>query len=82
INFLWQGYENAALTKDFIKLCRSLDMKGISIHASDYAYRRQIENVINKLKPEILVPFQIEGAEIFREMHGNVIEPCDDVVAI
>ena len=82
INFMWRGYENTAMTKEFLELCRSLGMKGTSIHASDYAYRKQLENAISQLAPEILIPIQTKGAEIFREMHGNVIEPGDDEIAI
>jgi hypothetical protein len=82
ISFMWRGYENAALTKEFLESCRALGMKGTFIHASDYAYRKQLENAISQLRPEILVPIQTEGAEIFREMHGNVIKPGDDEIAI
>jgi hypothetical protein len=82
ISFMWQGYEDAAMTEEFIELCRSLGMKGTFIHASDYAYRKQMESTIFQLNPEILVPIQTEGVKIFRDMHGNVIEPGDDEVAI
>ena len=82
INFMWRGYENTVITKRFLELCQAFDMKGTFIHASDYAYRKQLENAISQLEPEILVPIQTEGAEIFREMQGNVVEPGVDEIAI
>jgi len=82
ICFMWSGYENVALTKEFLELCRSLGMKGTFIHASDYAYRKQMGNAISHLKPEIIFPIQTNGIEILRDMHGNVIILDDDEVSL
>ena len=82
ICFMWRGYENAVLTKEFLELCRSLGMKETFIHASDHAYRKQLENAIYQLEPEILVPIQTEGTKMLRELHDNMIELDDDEVAV
>ncbi|MEA4898621.1 MAG: MBL fold metallo-hydrolase [Christensenellaceae bacterium] len=74
---MWRGYENTGYTRQFLDLCRSIGMKIEYLHASGHAYREQLETLILRLNPAILVPIHTENAEAFREMHEHVV-PLDD----
>lgn len=44
-------------------------------HCSGHASRQDLEEVIRKIKPKILIPIHTENAEGFRKFHDNVIIP-------
>ena len=70
---MWRGYENAACTKKFLSLCRSLGMNIDYLHASGHAYREQLDTCVLRTNPTALVPIHTESTELFRDMHNNVI---------
>lgn len=70
---MWRGYEAAVPTKKFLDLCRSLGMRIEYLHTSGHAYRELLETAVLRLNPDVLIPIHTESAEMFREIHGNVV---------
>jgi flagellar motor component MotA len=60
--------------KAFLDLCESMGIKIVDLHASGHAYRNQLEETVQRLKPRVLVPIHTENAELFAEhLHDNVV---------
>ena len=77
---MWKGYKNTVSTKKFLDTCRTLGINIECLHASGHAYREQLEYAITRISPTVLIPIHTESAEIFLEMHSNVVILDDGVV--
>ncbi len=51
------------------------DWKPYQIHASGHASGPEIQEMINKIKPKLLVPVHTEKPELFRNPAGEVHSP-------
>jgi len=51
------------------------DCKPYQIHASGHASGPEIQEMIDKIKPKVLVPVHTEHPELFRNVAGKVHRP-------
>ena len=65
INFMWEGYEYSKPVKELVNLCCSLGIKIETLHACDFAYRKQLKTAIMRLEPDMLIPVQFGCGSVF-----------------
>jgi ribonuclease J len=74
----WKGYQDTERMEAFLKLCGSLGIKAVDLHASGHAYKKGIEALIARVEPETLAPVHTESREAFRHLYKNVVFPNDN----
>ncbi len=70
-----EGEENEAERHVLENWMKHFNVTFHKAHCSGHASRQDLQAMIEKINPEILIPIHTEHAEEFKKMHGNVMIP-------
>ncbi len=59
----WSGYRENKEMRSFLSECEALGLKVVTLHTSGHADRDAIKKLIERTKPDILLPVHTEAAE-------------------
>lgn len=68
----WSGYKDTDDMKEFLSECKKLGLKIVTLHTSGHADEKAIKELIEKVKPKLLIPIHTENADRFKEIAPNV----------
>lgn len=75
---MWNGYLEAPAVKEFVNKVRDLGIDFKILHTSGHADIMTIKKVINKTKPNIVIPIHINNREDISKIIKNVVQLKDN----
>lgn len=68
----WSGYKEQEKMKEFLIECENIGLKVVTLHTTGHADQQTIIDLINKVKPKLVIPVHTENSEWFKESHFDV----------
>jgi len=72
---LWSGYKQEKRTQDFLNKLKKLGIIIEDVHTSGHTDLKSIKKLIDKLKPQKIIPIHTEHWKTFETLSNKVVEP-------
>ena len=70
---MWEGYKEHADMADFLNFMRGEGVKVISLHTSGHADGNTIDDLVEKVRPSVIIPVHTENSAWFSRYQGVAI---------